>query len=134
MPQYSLSSKTRLLTCDPHLQDIFNEVIKHVDVGITCGHRGQEAQDLAFAEGKSKLRFPASKHNSYPSKAVDFVPYAGGKPIWNNREVIIATAFFIKGVAATMGYKVRLGCDWNGNMDTKDEGFMDAFHVEILEP
>jgi len=133
MPSYSLSSKTNLLTCDPRLQEIFNEVIRHIDIGITCGHRGQEAQDRAFNEGKSKLKFPQSKHNSYPSRAVDFVPYVGARPEWNNREVIIATAFFIKGIAAGMGYKVRLGCDWNGNMDTKDEGFMDAFHVELAE-
>jgi len=133
MPNYSNGSLLKLSTCDPRLILLMNEVIKHVDIAITCGHRDQVDQDQAFAEKKSKLRFPNSKHNSSPSMAVDFVPFKGGKAIWNDPGHVTAVAFFIHGIAAAQGLKIRLGCDWNGNFETKDESFLDAFHLEIAE-
>lgn len=57
MPYYSERSKKRLETCHEDLQKLFNEVIKHFDCTILCGHRGQEEQDKAFAEGMS-FKFP----------------------------------------------------------------------------
>ena len=132
MPSYSNGSLLKLSTCHPNLILLMNEVIKHVDIAITCGYRDQVDQDKAFNDGLSKLRFPRSKHNSKPSHAIDFVPFVSGKPVWNNKDLIISIAFFIKGVAAAQGTKIRLGCDWNGNFESKDESFMDAFHVELV--
>lgn len=132
MPSYSNGSIVKLSTCHPDLQRIMNEVIKHVDIAITCGHRDEEDQEQAFREGKSHVRFPNSKHNSKPSRAVDFVPFILGKPVWNNKDLICGIAFFIKGIAAGMGIKVRLGADWNGDFDTTTDNFLDAFHVELV--
>ena len=42
MPRYSKKSKQRLASCDKRLQDVFNEVIKHVDCSILEGHRSKE--------------------------------------------------------------------------------------------
>lgn len=131
MPAYSNGSALKLSTCHTDLQRLMNEVIKHVDVAITCGHRNKEEQDKVFDEWKSKLRFPHSKHNSLPALALDFVPFVNGKPVWNNAGQITAIAFFIKGIAAAQGIKVRLGADWNGDFDTKTDSFLDAFHVEL---
>lgn len=133
MPSFSTPSVTKLKTCDIRLQNLMNEVIKHIDIGITCGYRNQVEQEEAFNTGKSKVHYPNGKHNSFPSAAVDFVPYVNGQAVWGNKDVIIATAFFIKGVAAFMGIKIRLGCDWNGNFDYKDENFLDAFHIELAD-
>lgn len=130
MTAYSISSKTRLLTCSLPIQKIMEEAIKHIDIGITCGHRNEKDQQQAFLEGKSKLQFPFSKHNSYPSNAVDFVCFVDGKPQWS-KELTISTAFFIKGIAAGMGYKLRLGCDWDSDFLWSDESFLDAFHLEL---
>lgn len=81
MYKYSNSSKRRLATCHPDLQEIFNEAIKRHNVTILCGHRGEEEQNKAYKSGNSKLKYPKSKHNSYPSIAID----AGLYPIdWND--------------------------------------------------
>ena len=55
MPKFGSSSKRRLATCDERLQKVFNEVIKHVDCSVLCGHRGEYDQNKAFEEGKSML-------------------------------------------------------------------------------
>ena len=133
MFSYSNSSAQKLATCDQRLQDIMNEAIKHVDIGITCGYRDKAGQDEAFNNKKSKLQFPNSKHNVIPSKAVDFVPFVDLTIVWNDKELIGNIAFFIKGIAAAKGINVRLGYDWNGNFKASDETFMDAFHIELID-
>ena len=54
MPKFGSRSKSRLKTCDTRLQDLFNEVIKHVDCSVLEGHRGEERQNKFYDEGKSK--------------------------------------------------------------------------------
>ena len=132
MPVFANGSKLKLLSCSLPIQRIMDEAIKHIDIAITCGHRDEEDQQEAFLSGKSKLQYPYSKHNTHPSNAVDFVCFVDGKPHWG-KELTISTAFFIKGIAAAQGVKIRCGCDWNGNFLTSDESFMDAFHLEIIE-
>ena len=75
MPEYSNSSKAKLRTCDPDLQKLFNFVIEYLDNSILEGHRDEKTQNQYFAQGKSKVKFPFSKHNKLPSQAVDSVPY-----------------------------------------------------------
>jgi peptidoglycan L-alanyl-D-glutamate endopeptidase CwlK len=75
MPKFSRISKKRLETCDIRLQNIFNEVVKTYDCSILCGYRTKQEQNNAFNKGRSKLKYPHSKHNKYPSKAVDVAPY-----------------------------------------------------------
>lgn len=132
MPSYSSTSLNRLMQCHPKLVELMMEAVKHVDIGITCGHRNKADQDACFARGVSKLKFPASKHNALPSNAVDFVPFLDGKPAWNNKELVCNIAYFIKGIAVTKGINVRLGCDWNNSFTSSDEKFLDAFHIELV--
>ena len=44
------------------------------DLTITCGYRTEEEQNEACKTGKSCAKFGESKHNVFPSKAVDIVP------------------------------------------------------------
>lgn len=119
-----------LQTCDERLQRLFTEVIKHVDCTVIQGHRGKDEQDEAFRKGHSKLKFPNSKHNSFPSKAVDVAPY----PIdWTNRERFTYFAGIVKGLAISMNIPLRWGGDWSRNFDPKDETFLDLPHFEIDE-
>jgi len=130
MPEFSEASKQRLATCDERLQRVFNEVIKHRDCTVLCGHRGEEEQNEAERTGKSKVKWPNSNHNRLPSTAADVVPY----PIdWNDRDRFVHFAGFVLGVAAGMGIKLRSGLDWNGNMSLKDENFFDGPHFELIE-
>ncbi len=102
-------SRKELATAHPDLQKLFNEVIKHFDCSVICGHRGREDQDKAFAEGKSKLKWPNSKHNKTPSLAVDVVPF----PIdWENENEFHKLAGVVDAVALQMNIKVKWGGSW----------------------
>ena len=86
---YAFGSRSiaRLQTCHPLLQTLMQRVIKRgdlpFDLTILCGHRNQADQDAAFRGGASKLRWPNSKHNSMPSRAVDLAPWVGGQVSWD---------------------------------------------------
>lgn len=128
MYKYGKKSKAKLETCHPDLQDIFNELVKVMDVTILEGHRGQILQDLYFSQGKSKVKWPNGKHNKKPSKAVDSAPY----PIdWKDEKRFIYMAGIIKGIAHMKGIKIRQGIDWNGD-NLFNESWFDAPHTELV--
>lgn len=128
MPSFSQKSLDRLGTCDARLQRLFMEVIKGFDCTVLEGHRGQEAQDAAFASGHSKLKYPNGKHNAMPSKAVDVAPF----PVdWTDTKRFYYFAGFVLGTAKSMGIKVRFGGDWNGDTQLKDNKFQDLVHWEV---
>lgn len=130
MPAFGKASQEKLATCDQRLQKVFNEVIKHFDCTVIEGHRGEAAQNKAFAEGKSKLKYPEGKHNKTPSLAADVLPY----PIdWNDTNRMRYFAGFVVGIAATMGVKLRWGGDWNQNTELKDNSFNDLPHFELVD-
>ena len=121
MPSYGQSSRERLNTCHPLLQNLFEEVIKHVDCTILCGRRGRDDQEKAFSEGKSRAHYGQSPHNYSPSLAVDVMPY----PIdWNDMDRLKAFAHDVKLIAAVMKIKVRWGGDF--------ESFFDGPHWELV--
>mgnify|MGYP000910370961 FL=1 len=127
MYKFSKSSEEKLATCHPDLQRLFNEVIKHVDCTIICGHRGEKDQNEAFSNGFSTVKFPNSRHNSIPSLAVDVSKY----PIkWNDREGFINFAGYVKGVADQLGIKITCGIDFNSDGNYKN-GFFDGVHFQI---
>lgn len=114
MPSFSKASKAKLYTCHADLIRLFEAVIKKTDCTIVCGYRGKDEQDKAFAEGKSKLKFPSSRHNRKPSEAVDAVPY----PIdWNDLERFKALAKIVKETAKELGIAIEWGGDWKSFKD-----------------
>jgi peptidoglycan L-alanyl-D-glutamate endopeptidase CwlK len=137
MNNFSDISKQRLITCHKDLRILFAHVIQEYDCTIICGHRDREDQDKAFAEGKSKLKYPNSKHNKIPSEAVDAAPYEVNHIDWSKMQMI-AFAFYVKGVAdrlyrtGVIDHRIRLGADWNENNDIDDEIFLDAPHFELI--
>ena len=130
MPKFGRRSKEKLATCDSRLQEVFNEIIKHVDCSILEGHRGAKRQDMLFDEGKTKVKYPNGRHNADPSRAVDVAPY----PIdWDDRERFHLFAGFVLGIAKSMGVNLRWGGDWNMNFEVDDNQFDDFPHFEIKE-
>jgi len=128
MPRYSSTSKKRLSTCDQRLQDVFNEVIKHVDCSILEGHRSKERQNKLYDEKRTKVKYPNGRHNSSPSKAVDVTPY----PVdWEDRERQTLFAGFVLGIARGMGHKLRWGGDWDQDFQVMDNRFDDFPHFEV---
>ena len=135
---YSFASKTKLETCHPDLQTLFFYVSLNYENTIVCGHRGEQEQNEAFASGASQLKYPNSKHNSFPSNAVDAVPYEINHLDWGK----LQSAYFagyVKGMAeilfrmSIISHKIRCGIDWNQNNDVDDTKFWDACHFEIIE-
>ena len=121
MAEFSERSMSRLMTCDPRLQELFDIVVLYFDCTILCGHRDEEEQDRAYNEGKSKARWGQSKHNSLPSMAVDVVPY----PIdWGDIERFHHFAAFVQVIAQSKGIDIRWGGDF--------KNFFDGPHFELM--
>lgn len=133
-------SLKRLETCDPRLQRVIHTASEIMDMSVLCGVRNRVDQDKAFEEGKSKLRWPESKHNLRPGKfhstAVDVIPYfLEGKEHYDWRDLLAFArlAGVIMAVAHTMGIKLRWGGDWDMDGRSRDERFHDLPHFELVE-
>lgn len=128
MSKLSETSLARLATCHPDLIKLAQQVSQTYNITVTCGHRGEAEQEDAFNRGFSKLQFPQSKHNKYPSLAVDIVPF----PIdWNDRQRFYHLAGFIQATAKMMGIKIRWGGDFNRDNNFKNDSFVDLPHYEL---
>ena len=130
--QWGARSLGRLATCHPALRALFERVILRPDLPsdltVLCGFRGKPEQDAAFAAGTSRLRWPASKHNAQPSRAVDVAPY----PIdWRDGRAFALLAGYVLAVAdmlreqGQITHRLRWGGDW--------VRFPDGPHWEIAE-
>ncbi len=127
---YSQKSRDILSTVDIRLQELFHEVIQHVDIRIVEGIRTLERQKELVKTGKSKTM--NSRHLG--GLAVDFVPMKDGGISYNINDCVFV-AGIIKGIASQMNLncKIRLGADWDGDNIVSDEKFLDAVHIEIRE-
>lgn len=124
MAKYSKRSIQRIEECHENLQLIAYELIHHMDVIVLCGHRNQADQDRAFAQGKSKLKWPKSKHNKTPSMAIDIAPYNPKTTVdWNDIVQFEIMCGLIKQIAKELGIKIRQG---------KDFSFKDWVHTELV--
>ena len=122
MFKFGNKSKEKLSECDTRLQKLCEKMLERsdFDMTITCGHRNKEEQEKAFDEGKSKAHFGQSKHNFYPSKAVDICPY----PIcWELTDIrwhkMVALAY---DTARILNIKIRCGAFFS---------FKDYPHIEL---
>ena len=129
MYSFGKRSLERLETLHPDWQLILNEAIKIYDFSIICGHRNKEDQNKAFTEGRSKLIYPNSKHNSLPSTAVDIAPY----PIdWCRRDRFIFLAGIIYCISQQLGIEIRFGGNWSMGWQFEDQKFDDLVHWELV--
>jgi len=137
MPVFGKTSKDRLKTCHPQLQEVLLEAIKHYDFTILCGHRNEEEQNAAYfaTPQKSTLMWPHSKHNTFPSLAVDVAPYYKEKPHirWNRLYEFVYLHGIIRGLASERGIIIRSGIDWDRDDELiTDQKFDDFPHIEII--
>ena len=130
MPRFGKRSTNRLLTCHKDLEWLFCAVVKDYDCTILTGYRGRKAQNKAFNEGRSKIRFPDGKHNKKPSIAVDVAPW----PVdWTDTKRFYHFAGYVQGVAESVGIPIRWGGDWDRDYDLNDQSFNDLVHFELTE-
>lgn len=134
MYKFGSKSQGNLDECHIDLQKIANEVIKAYDFTVYEGRRDQATQDKYYHAGKSKLKYPKSKHNKQPSMALDCAPY----PIdWNDKKRFYYLAGAMKQAAVMLKAKgeithtLRWGGDWDMDGDFKDQSFEDLPHFEL---
>jgi len=137
--KFSAKSKARLRTCKPEIREVFETVLALgiIDFGVSCGVRTKEEQNKAYSEGRSKLKWPKSKHNVINldrlSNAVDVYIYIKGKGISYHQGHCCILAGLVLGEAARRGIKMRWGGNWD--MDSEpltDQRFQDLVHFELI--
>ena len=150
MAKFGQKSESLLAHLDEGLVAVNRKAIEVIDYSIIYTFRGQKLQDELFAKKVSKLKFPNSKHNSYPAKAFDFGPYPIlwpqedelRKGIAENDSVLIrkymkaTSRFYLVGgvildAANSLGVSIRWGADWDGDGDIMDQTFDDLGHIEL---
>ena len=110
MPNWSKKSAEHLATCDTDLIRLFDEVIKYYNCKVTDGHRGEAEQNKADEDKKSKLKWDKSKHNRYPSRAVDCIPY----PVdWDDRQRFLEFRGVVYAIASRLGIKLNKTIEWD---------------------
>lgn len=115
-------SLERLATCDKRLQMLVVAVNAEMPVAVLVGRRGAQEQNQAFHDGRSKLKWPHSKHNWTPSRAVDLASL----PVnWSDLDAFKRLADVVKRKAAELGIKIVWGGDW--------ETFKDYDHFELVD-
>ena len=125
---FTQKSLAALATCEQNLQELFKVVGERYPCSILQGHRNKLDQTDAWIAGKSTVPWPKSRHNSYPSQAVDVTPF----PVdFSNIKQHYHFAGFVLGVANQLGIDLRWGGDWDGDLDFKDQNFNDLVHFEL---
>ena len=120
----SKKSIDRLCTCNSKLIALFTHAIEGTPIDFTIleGFRDADRQNYLYESGKSLARFPQSKHNHYPSRAVDVAPF----PIdWEDIDRFRELAGYIKGEAKLLGIRIIWGGDW--------KKFVDMPHWELAD-
>ena len=83
------------------------------DLALTEGHRGARLQNEAFDAGLSELRFPDSRHNMKPARAVHIEPY----PIDYED---IARYQLLAGIMISAGHLFDIKLRWLGPTSLRD--------------
>ena len=115
-------SLTRLQSCESDLQRLMTAALQHpdcpCDMTVVYGHRSHDEQAALYAQGRTapgsivtNARPGQSRHNSFPSQAVDVIPYLYHRGSWDWMH-IEPLARHIKRVAKEMGIAVTWGGDW----------------------
>lgn len=133
MASYGNASKLRLQSVHYDLRRWCERLILRFDHTVVCGHRGAEEQEEAYRNGKSKLHYPHSRHNTYPSLAIDLAPWDPQKRRidWGARDRFILLAGMGLQLAYEMGLPITWGGDWDDDTFVRDHDFQDFPHFQL---
>ena len=149
---YSANSQKAFDSCSPKLQQVLLYIkdVLEIDHSVLCGHRGEDEQNALFfaSPPRTHVKWPDSKHNPFPSEAVDVVPYVRipnrfGGIHWHDKDknirdmyyremVRFATIFQIVALVK-FDLKTRWGGDWDKDWSLMDNKFNDYPHHELVE-
>lgn len=124
-----LERHPKLKGVHPDLVRIMDVASHHVSLTVFEGCRTLAKQKEYFKKGVTKTL--NSKH--LECKAMDvFFKRSDGISIWNKDQAAI-TCGYLKGIADSLGIKVRMGCAWSGSIRHRPSEFRDFFHTELQE-
>lgn len=137
MPYFGKRSLERLGTCHPSIKYVLQAAIHHYDFTIICGHRSKAEQDAAYYSNpqRSQVKWPNSRHNIFPSQAVDIAPWYPTEPHirWDRKYEFIYLAGIIVGIADEKGVPLRWGGNWDLDMELiTDQHLVDLPHIELI--
>ncbi len=133
MPSFGRASRKRRDTCHPDLVQWADRLILRFDFTVVCGARGQEDQEEAFRNGKSKVHYPHSRHNTSPSLAIDIAPWDQHRGVidWDHPARFILLAGMGLQLAASMDLPITWGGDWDKDTFMRDHSFKDYPHYQL---
>jgi peptidoglycan LD-endopeptidase CwlK len=108
MKELNQESLKNLGTCHSELQRLFMEVSRNHECLVLCGFRDEESQNMLFNSGNSEKKFPKSKHNVFPSLAVDVIP-SDERSQTPSRERLNYFGGYVQGVADQLGIRLNWG-------------------------
>ena len=121
-----------LNTCHRDIQTVLHEAIKYVDFSVVFGHRSEALQAELYAKGRDKDgnvvkisevvtykdgTIKRSKHNFYPSKAVDIIPWPSG---WKDDKEFFFVSGVVQAIAGQMlkDGRITSSIKWGGRWKT----------------
>ena len=132
--RYSSRSFEILDKACPELQLIFTSALNLnlMDITILESYRDEAKQNRLFDIGHSKVKFPDSKHNVYPSMAIDAVPYIDGTISFDCKHCT-----YLAGIITSIARICEVNIRWGGNWDMDgepitDQHFQDLVHYEVI--
>lgn len=138
---FGRSSRAKLDTCHSKLISIAERALElsPVDFTIVWGWRGEDVQNALFESGASQKRYPHSKHNRTDhdgipeSIAIDFAPWVDGAIPWKDTHMFAVIAGLMFAAAKEQGVRLRWGGDFDMDLSTTDQSFLDWGHVELRD-
>lgn len=140
MKKWGKKSLEQYKTLDPDLQLLADEVLKIHDCSIFQGYRDEKTQNKYFESGTSSVKYPLSKHNFYPSRAIDLAPYIKDEDPYDMERVLffagivvaVADRLYREG---SMAHRLKWGGTWSYNAEAKfafdRNGFYDGIHFQL---
>jgi len=137
--KFSQSSISNLEECDEDLQRLFKNVLNKqlTDISVIEGSRDKQLQNYYYDTGKSKVRWPKSKHNiglgiRLKSDAIDVCPCINGKLSWTYYHCI-----YLAGIVMSTAKELGIDVIWGGNWDNDgeimtDQDFHDLLHYQLI--
>jgi len=147
---FGLNSTNQLNTLAEPLRLVLLKAVESYDFSITEGRRTLDTQIRNIRSGASKTidsrHIPRDARGVYDpqglSEAADLVPYQKGVNPWpqsgdTSEEVAKKHRrfYFMQGIlyqaAKELDVDVRIGVDWDGDLDFFDQDFDDMGHIEL---
>lgn len=135
---YGKGSESQLVTVKTALQGVCKKALSYgvMDASVIQGVRSKEEQNHYFNTGKSKVKWPNSKHNVVAptelAEAVDIAPFVNGKVSWKKDHCLVWAGLMLA-AAKEEGVKLRWGGCWSGEPgDIGNQAFEDLVHFELV--